>query len=208
MIIKAVKKIKCAECGKEHRQRIDHANRSELNFCTKKCANIYNAKVNKGRPRGPRGKNKRVIEDLELVESGKIKGKVCKKCGEFKTFDQYHKSPTERFGYRSMCKICRNSENRKHDRRYNLNSKYKMTIDDYDKILEKQIFSCAICGGKEPKSNYGRFLIDHDHKNGKIRGLLCQPCNTGLGQFEDNIQKLNDAINYLNKGEIDCPLEK
>ncbi len=67
---------------------------------------------------------------------------------------------------------------------------------DVTKYL-KSINKCAICGGK-PLSK--RLLdIDHDHKTGKIRGLLCRKCNLGLGLFKDNETSLQTAISYLQK---------
>jgi hypothetical protein len=50
---------------------------------------------------------------------------------------------------------------------------------------------CQICGG------YQRLSIDHDHNTGKVRGLLCSPCNIGLGGFKDNPHSLTKAIEYL-----------
>lgn len=54
---------------------------------------------------------------------------------------------------------------------------------------------CGICG-KEPRSG---FVIDHDHKTGRVRGLLCQRCNSGLGSLGDSIEGLKAAIAYLER---------
>ena len=51
---------------------------------------------------------------------------------------------------------------------------------------------CCICGEKQ------ELVIDHDHRTGKVRGLLCGSCNKGLGFFKDNKKYLNSAIKYLN----------
>lgn len=51
---------------------------------------------------------------------------------------------------------------------------------------------CKICAEKMVKVN-----IDHDHETGRVRGLLCMPCNMGLGLFKDNIRRLAAAIVYL-----------
>lgn len=53
---------------------------------------------------------------------------------------------------------------------------------------------CAICG-----RSGGKHEVDHDHKTGKVRGILCSRCNNGLGQFLDNITLLKKAITYLEK---------
>jgi len=77
-------------------------------------------------------------------------------------------------------------------------SRYNMNIGDYNKLLKNQNGVCAICGAhNDISSKYGNLSIDHNHKTGKVRGLLCRTCNSGLGQFKDNIELLEKAINYL-----------
>ena len=72
--------------------------------------------------------------------------------------------------------------------------------DLYDFLADGQKHKCAICN-KSP--TYGRhkyprkLAIDHDHKTGKIRGLLCRSCNLGLGYFKDDIELLKNSILYL-----------
>lgn len=66
----------------------------------------------------------------------------------------------------------------------------------YDKLFIAQKGKCAIC--KEHQSKIKKKLcVDHDHSTGKIRGLLCGKCNTGLGFFKDRIENLSGAILYL-----------
>lgn len=79
-----------------------------------------------------------------------------------------------------------------------LKSKYNLTLEQYNEILEKQRGMCAICETDKCKS--GRyFTVDHSHKTSKVRGLLCGNCNSGLGMFSDNIDFLKRAISYLEK---------
>jgi len=73
---------------------------------------------------------------------------------------------------------------------------YGITIADYDKMLESQGGSCAICG-KTPEENGRRLAIDHSHKTEKIRGLLCSNCNMLLGYSKDNPDTLRRAAAYL-----------
>lgn len=61
-----------------------------------------------------------------------------------------------------------------------------------DILLDKQNFACAICGSRER-----RLGIDHCHKTGFVRGMLCNPCNSGLGFFQDEVALLARAIVYL-----------
>jgi len=72
-----------------------------------------------------------------------------------------------------------------------------ITFEDYKKLEDSQNGVCAICGGKQIE-RYEFFSVDHCHETGKIRGLLCSKCNIGLGHFEDSVEKLQSAINYLN----------
>lgn len=82
-----------------------------------------------------------------------------------------------------------------------LREKYGITEQDYDKMLKDQNFQCDICGStKNNKKKY--FAVDHCHESGKVRGLLCDNCNTGLGQFKDTIHNLKQAIEYLKKNSI------
>jgi hypothetical protein len=66
----------------------------------------------------------------------------------------------------------------------------------YEKLYEEQEGKCTICG-----KWCERLHIDHDHATGKFRGLLCLSCNSGLGQFGDDIPRLVRAILYL-KGQL------
>ncbi len=71
-------------------------------------------------------------------------------------------------------------------------------------MLQLQNNCCAICN-KPAQETLKNLYVDHNHKNGKIRGLLCQNCNSGLGHFKEDIVTLKNAINYLNQhGELTC----
>ena len=76
--------------------------------------------------------------------------------------------------------------------------KYNITPKDYENILRKQDGKCAICGSSESqKDGTKRFFVDHNHNTGKVRGLLCSKCNFGIGQFNDDVELLKNAIKYL-----------
>ena len=70
-----------------------------------------------------------------------------------------------------------------------------MTLEQYDQLFESQGGVCAICGRID--SDGRRLSVDHDHRAGKVRGLLCGKCNRGIGIFDEDIIKLQSAINYL-----------
>lgn len=87
-----------------------------------------------------------------------------------------------------------------------LQKRYKISIDDYQKLLIKQNSKCALCeiSIKEHQKRKGTnhwFAVDHCHVSGKIRGLLCFKCNMGLGYFNDDLSLLETALKYLRSYE-------
>ena len=88
-------------------------------------------------------------------------------------------------------------------RRQDMKGKYGMTLDDYDRILKSQNNRCAICNNKSVGNKRQKNLsVDHCHTTGKVRGLLCQWCNSGIGYMKDDIELLEKAIDYLKGGMI------
>lgn len=84
------------------------------------------------------------------------------------------------------------------DREARLRNRYGMNSEDYDALYDKQKGYCAICTTHQ--SLLKRALcVDHCHKTGKIRGLLCDDCNKGLGFFDDNPELIRKAIDYVKK---------
>lgn len=76
--------------------------------------------------------------------------------------------------------------------------KFGITLEDYDKMLVEQKEKCCICDKHQSELN--KLLhVDHDHKSGKIRWLLCGDCNLALGMFKDDEILLTNAIKYLRK---------
>ena len=75
---------------------------------------------------------------------------------------------------------------------------YGITHADYERMLEEQGGVCAICGSDTPRrKNQKYFAIDHCHETGVARGVLCDPCNNGLGRFQDDPDLLRKALKYL-----------
>jgi DNA-directed RNA polymerase subunit RPC12/RpoP len=79
-----------------------------------------------------------------------------------------------------------------------LKEKYGLTLFDFNVMLEEQVFECAICGNEFNKDN-NRPQVDHDHKTGYVRGLLCGKCNRRLAMVEDDIEFLINATVYLSE---------
>jgi hypothetical protein len=72
-----------------------------------------------------------------------------------------------------------------------------ISLDQYEAMLTVQDGKCAICRTDEPSHRHGLMCVDHDHKTGAVRGLLCHPCNMMLGWARDCIVRLKSAAIYL-----------
>lgn len=135
--------------------------------------------------------------------------KQCIKCKEFKSLDLFNIrtfGPNKKICPRSTCKKCLNAYNIKWrkshpDKRYQwdrnklLKKKCGITEADYGEMLCKQKNRCAICK-KSPEDFKFCLAVDHNHDNGKVRGLLCVKCNTAIGSL-NNIKILRSAIKYF-----------
>jgi hypothetical protein len=80
--------------------------------------------------------------------------------------------------------------------------KYGLSLQQYNEMLSRQNDTCAICLQKETyipngKTSPQSLSIDHDHKTGKVRGLLCYACNLAIGLLKDNPDAANRAAAYL-----------
>ena len=91
-------------------------------------------------------------------------------------------------------------------RKYHLKKRYNITQQEYETKLASQDYKCAICGKDALDNRRGNKIdplhVDHCHETNKLRDLLCHACNSGLGQFKDNIEILQKAIDYLSKHMI------
>lgn len=126
----------------------------------------------------------------------------CKKCSINFNLDKFYFNKNGKYKRQNVCKKCMNIYDYKIDKNFKLKKAYGITLDQYNEMLSKQDGKCMIClvnnNGyyrKKPRA----FAVDHCHTTGKIRGLLCSDCNTGIGLLKDNIDLLNNAIKYLNK---------
>ncbi len=96
-------------------------------------------------------------------------------------------------------------DNNKDKRRdCDLRNKFGITLEDYNEMFKLQDGRCYICKEQEVAiSNMNHSIkalaVDHDHKTGEVRGLLCQRCNNVLGKVHDSVFILENMIIYLNK---------
>jgi hypothetical protein len=74
--------------------------------------------------------------------------------------------------------------------------RHGITLDDYERMEKVQRKRCAICGKRSKRT---RLDIDHNHKTGRIRALLCNNCNRGLGHLKESVKFMKKAIKYIQK---------
>lgn len=117
---------------------------------------------------------------------------------------EYYKNNKQKWDRFKQTRAIRKKEIRKQfpketherDRADALWRNFKITVAEYETMLLKHQGVCKICGRVEKNR---RLAVDHCHKTGRIRGLLCGMCNKGLGSFKDSIELLNLAIKYLHE---------
>jgi len=106
-------------------------------------------------------------------------------------------STRNRLGGRGyVCKLC-HSRNMHKSRLYYT---YGVTLAAFNEMVQKQGGGCAICGLNERVSYKGvasRLCVDHDHRTGRFRGVLCRRCNAAIGLMQDSADYLSKAALYL-----------
>jgi len=156
-----------------------------------------------------------------------MKTKVCSKCKKEKPLSEFYKDKATRDGLHSWCKVCKDTRQRKwfqkniekqrerlrpYHRRWRKEHKEKVrnwklkylfgiALEDYNQMLEEQNGVCAICGKPERKKGCS-LSVDHNHRTGQVRGLLCGDCNRGLGLLNTDsfgVLNLEMAIKYVKK---------
>ena len=145
----------------------------------------------------------------KLLEAAFSNGNfICKVCNEEKPLCNFGKhSNNNKYNISRICKNCSVELNKESKVRG-----YNISKNDFIKMLENQDYKCKICGteikySSPLKDKYKSACIDHNHKTGKVRGLLCSNCNRALGLFKDNKENLKNAYNYLVQYKSDKLLE-
>jgi dCMP deaminase len=116
----------------------------------------------------------------------------CKKCGYIRNRERF----VEKHGA-SIYDVYQKNNPKYRDKRrqWQLKHNYGLSPEDYDKLFVRQGEVCAICRGSPSEGEH--LVVDHDHESGKIRGLLCHPCNMAIGQLGDDLQRIRSAVSYL-----------
>lgn len=113
---------------------------------------------------------------------------TCNKCGQTKPLPEFHFNKRDGVYYK-RCKSCHYILRRREDRKgHNLKARYDLTIEQFNELIKAQDYKCMVCSiGFD--SSVSAF-VDHDHASEMIRGILCRTCNTLLGIYKENIQRL------------------
>ncbi|MGW2050192.1 endonuclease VII domain-containing protein [Streptomyces sp. NPDC001858] len=113
--------------------------------------------------------------------------KQCRGCGEVKPHSGWHRKNSAADGLASRCKACKAaSAPAGHLRR-----KYDITEAERDELIASQMGVCCICLAAPAMQ------VDHCHQTGRVRGVLCFNCNSGLGLLRDDPEAMNRAADYL-----------
>lgn len=127
----------------------------------------------------------------------------CADCKQMKQVSEFGQNKNSTNGLNWYCKTCADKRDEPYkDKRTEACwlRRYGISVVEYQALFDKQKGVCAICGKPETRLHKGviaRLSVDHDHTTGEVRGLLCQPCNQGLGSFKDSVENLESAIDYL-----------
>lgn len=126
-----------------------------------------------------------------ILSEGKMR---CHRCNRVKGLHLFYKSKQSRLGCMLICRVCyRKTQGYKNQRGQHLLRRYDLSLEEYEKLLAVNNGKCWICGGGSTKS----LSVDHNHKDGGVRGLLCHPCNQVLGRWKDDPIKASRAMTYL-----------
>jgi hypothetical protein len=126
-------------------------------------------------------------------------------CGVEKNILEFYMRDKKTGRRHSACKECdkarvkaRHQANPERTRNNDLKRNYGITLQEHQEMYKNQNGVCAICKG-EGDGKWKKLCVDHDHKTGKVRQLLCRNCNMVLGQVGDNANLLEEMIKYLQR---------
>lgn len=130
------------------------------------------------------------------VEAFRLGRTICKACAVI-----YHREASRKWynEYREQKAASQKEHREMNPRNQTVGARkrrYGISAEEYDALSIRQKGACAICGGP-PVKNRKSLSVDHCHETGRIRGLLCGRCNTGLGMFKDLPALLEKALQYL-----------
>lgn len=133
-----------------------------------------------------------------VAKEADVQGRYrCSKCRDWKPPEHFNKNSTQKSGLNYMCRPCANTN----VRRYNLPTKYGISVATYAEMLLAQGGKCACCGlqfNMEGRKT-DRPCVDHNHKTKEVRSLLCGRCNLAAGNVLDSSERAEKLAGYLKK---------
>lgn len=132
----------------------------------------------------------------------------CTGCKVSKALEEFPPRKRALMGRCRRCRACESSWEKQHKaakfkadpllhRRKALERSYGMTLEAFDALVTAQGGGCAVCGATKSSNRIWRLQVDHDHVTGKLRGILCNRCNTALGMVNDDCSLLEKLIAYV-----------
>lgn len=136
--------------------------------------------------------------------------KCCKSCGETKDITSFHGNSRCADGRSIYCKACTSETAKAFHAKcqaagktydYHLRTTVGITLEDRQRMKDEQGGVCAICKGSSGRHGLSEdgLVVDHNHRTGKVRGLLCHKCNIALGHVDDSAGRLEAMMSYLLK---------
>lgn len=134
--------------------------------------------------------------------------KFCLYCKETKDIELFKVDSRLQDGRKSICKACHSlfehPRRMQRPRGYSVGLNYGITLDYYELLLQEQEGVCAACGYPETAMDHRtqqirRLAVDHNHKTGEVRGLLCTSCNLALGNLLEDPARIEGLLKYILK---------
>ncbi|OIJ88767.1 recombination endonuclease VII [Streptomyces monashensis] len=173
----------CGKCGRELSLAAfarDRNRRDGLQVHCRECVAEYSA-AHYRRRRAAMGRPVREKVDVPVGH------KLCRTCGEIKPHSEWHRNATASDGLSTRCKACRAVQGRQD----HLKRNYGLTEAERDAMIAAQRGLCVICLDALPVH------VDHCHKTGRVRGVLCFNCNSAIGKLGDDPDAVRRAAAYL-----------
>ncbi|MEV6488632.1 endonuclease VII domain-containing protein [Actinoplanes sp. NPDC051633] len=184
----------CRDCGEIKPLTDFHISPERKDGRGSYCKDCFNVRSKRSYAKRIKQTHGRDVREAVEVPDGY---RWCPDCSAAKPLAEFPRNASGRGGHGSYCKPCHNArgkanlDRRGGSREYHLRRRYGIGQSEFDELLAAQGGRCAICGTDNPEH------VDHDHRTGWVRGILCFNCNGGLGQFRDDPDFLASAITYL-----------
>jgi len=175
----------CPDCGEMKPTSSFGSNRTRLDGLSFYCLSC-NRRRNGAWYRRSRAAQGKVVRDRSWIPDG---FRWCPSCEQAVAHEDFGRNGRQASGFGSMCRAC----NRRSSNEAYWVRRYGMSKAEVDRLRESQGDKCAICTDPGPEH------LDHDHDTGRVRQLLCQRCNFGLGLYRDDPALLRAAADYVER---------